>query len=153
MYPSNICPGPGNIWLWICHPYAYLMQNLSLIPLPYTELGNPFDTIGARMPCRVCWKNSCYSKGPTWSDSFNANIGSQKYALGLEILTKTFEITRVWFGDLNFGTFCLISLDSLHIFQNWFLHWNRELEPVVLSTMSPINGTKKCLSYKGPIWS
>ena len=54
-----------------------------------------------------------------------------------------------------------ISQDSVHIFQNRFLRWNRGLKPVVLSTMNPIirriffrtyNGvldfknTKKCKS-------
>ena len=37
----------------------------------------------------------------------------------------------------------------MHIFQNRFLHCNREFKPVVLSTMNPINGTKIFLSYKG----
>ena len=34
-------------------------------------------------------------------------------------------------------------------FSNRFLRWNRELKPVVLSTMNPINGTNFFLSYKG----
>ena len=49
----------------------------------------------------------------------------------------------------NFGTIWPIFQDPVHIFQNRFLRWNRELKPVVLSTMNPINGTKFFLSYKG----
>ena len=56
---------------------------------------------------------------------------------------------KVWFGDLNFDTFLLISQGLLQIFKNRFLRWNRELKPVVLSTMNPINGSKIFLSYKG----
>ena len=41
---------------------------------------------------------------------------------------------------LNFDLFRLISRDSVHIFQNWFLHWNRWFKPFVLSTMNPIIG-------------
>ena len=49
----------------------------------------------------------------------------------------------------NFGTFWPIFQDPVHIFQNQFLRWNRELKPVILSTMNPINGTNFFLSYKG----
>ena len=56
---------------------------------------------------------------------------------------------KVWFGILNFDTLLLVSRDSMNIFQNRFLYWHRDLKPVVLSTMNPINGTKIFLSYKG----
>ena len=56
---------------------------------------------------------------------------------------------QVWFGDLIFGMFCLISQDPVHIFQNRFLCWNRELKPVDLSTINPKNKTNFFLSYKG----
>ena len=59
------------------------------------------------------------------------------------------KIFQIWFGDQNLDIFWLISRDSVRIFQNRFLRWNRELKPVVLSTMNPINGTNKFLSYKG----
>ena len=58
----------------------------------------------------------------------------KKYAPGPKILAKTSKIMRVWFGDLIFGTICLISQDPVHIFQNRFLRWKL----VVLSTMNPI---------------
>ena len=45
----------------------------------------------------------------------------EKYARGLEILTKMSKNMQVWFGDLNFGTFLLISLDSGHAFQYRFV--------------------------------
>ena len=38
----------------------------------------------------------------------------------------------------KFDTFWPISQDSVHIFQNRFLRWNREFEPVDLNTMNPI---------------
>ena len=47
-----------------------------------------------------------------------------------------------------FETFWQISRDLVHIFSNRFLSSNRELKPVVLSTMNPIN-EKKNLSEKG----
>ena len=50
--------------------------------------------------------------------SFNAKIGFEKYAPGPEILAKTSKIMQVLFSDLIFGTFCLISRDPVHIFQN-----------------------------------
>ena len=62
---------------------------------------------------------------------------------------KTSKIMQVWSGDLIFGTFCLISQDPVHIFQNRFLRWNRELKPVDLSTINPKNKTIFFLSYKG----
>ena len=81
---------------------------------------------------------SWYSKRPAWAHGFNAKIGFEKYAPGPEILTKTSQNMKVWFGYLNFGTNCLISLDPVHIFQNRFLRWNRELKPIVLSTINPM---------------
>ena len=56
-------------------------------------------------------------------------------------MAKTSQNMQVMFGDLNFGTFWLISRDPGQIFQNRFLCWNRELKPVVLSTINLINGT------------
>ena len=88
----------------------------------------------------LCW-GSLYSKRPAWDDGFYAKIGFEKFALGEEILAKTCKNMKVWFGNLNFGIFCLIYQDSLHIFQKWFLHWNSELMPVILSTMNHQNGT------------
>ena len=48
-----------------------------------------------------------------------------------------------------FETFWPISQDSVHIFQNRFLRWNRGLKPVILSTMKPIIGGIIFLTYKG----
>ena len=50
--------------------------------------------------------------------------------------------------SIKFWVFWLISQDSMHVFQNRFLCWNRKLKPVVLSTMNPIKGTTFFLSYK-----
>ena len=86
---------------------------------------------------------------PAWTHGFNAKIGFKKYAPSPEISAKMSKILQIWFGDLNLDTFNLISQDSVHIFQNRFLHWNRGFEPVVLSTMNPRNLTKIFLSYKG----
>ena len=38
--------------------------------------------------------------------------------MGPELLAKTLQNMQVWFGDLDFGTFWLISWDLVHIFQN-----------------------------------
>ena len=45
-------------------------------------------------------------------------IGFEKCALSPEISAKTPEILQVGFGNRNLDTFCLISWDSVHIFQN-----------------------------------
>ena len=56
---------------------------------------------------------------------------------------------QVWFGDLIFGTFCLISRDPVHIFQNRSLRWNRGFKPVVLNTINPIIGRIFFRTYIG----
>ena len=48
------------------------------------------------------------------------------------------QILLVWFGRPISDTFLVISRDSVHIFQNRFLRWNREFKPVDLNTMNPI---------------
>ena len=78
---------------------------------------------------------------PAWTHSFNAKIGFEKYEPRLEISVKMYQVLLVWFGKPIFDTFMLISWDSVHVFQNRFLHWNSESEPVNLNTMSPIIGT------------
>ena len=69
--------------------------------------------------------------------------------MGPEILAKTSQNMKVWFGHRNLGAFWPISQDLMHIFQNRFLPQNRDLKPVVLSNINLINGTKFFLSYKG----
>ena len=96
-----------------------------------------------------CLWASWYSKRPAWAHGFNAKNGFEKNASGPEILAKKSQNNEVWYGDLNFGTFSPISWDPMRFFQNRFLRWNRELKPVVLSTMKPINGTNFFLTYKG----
>ena len=71
--------------------------------------------------------------------------------MGPELLAKMLQNMQVWFGDLDFGTFCLVSWDLVHTFQNRFLHWNRELKLVILSTMNLINGTFFFLVIKGSV--
>ena len=94
-----------------------------------------------------------YSKWPAWAHGFNAKIGFEKYASGPEIFTKMCTNLGCQTKPSYFETFWPISRDSVRIFQNRFLRWNRELKPVILSTMKPINGTKKNLTHKGPIWT
>ena len=60
---------------------------------------------------------SWYSKRLAWAHGFNTKIGFEKYEPGSEILAKMSQNLKVWFGDLIFGTFCLISRDQVHIFQ------------------------------------
>ena len=76
---------------------------------------------------KLFWlEGAWYSNWPAWAHGFNTKIGFAKYAPGPNILAKTSKIMQAWFGD------------PVNIFQNWFLCWNRELKPVVLSTMNPI---------------
>ena len=82
------------------------------------------------------------------SSLFQCKNRLEKYLLSPKILAKMTQNIKFWFGDLNLGTFWPISQDQMHIFQNRFLRWNRELKPVVLSTMKPINETKNFLPYK-----
>ena len=58
---------------------------------------------------------------------------------------------QVWFGDLIFGTFCLISRDLVHIFQNRFLRWNHGFKPVVLNTTRP-NASACCWSFSSLVF-
>ena len=84
-------------------------------------------------------------------NGFNGKIGFKKYGTGPEILAKTSKIMQVWFGDLIFGTFCLISWDPVHIFKNRFLRWNPGFKPVVLSTINPIIRRIFFRTYKGAL--
>ena len=92
---------------------------------------------------------SWYSKRPAWAHGFNTKIGFEKYAPGPEILNNLCRNSGSQTKPSYFGTFWSISLDPVHIFQNRFLRWNRELKPVVLSTMNPINRTKKIWVIEG----
>ena len=59
------------------------------------------------------------------------------------------QILLVWFGRPILDTFLIISWDSVHIFQNRFLRWNRESKPVDLNTMNPTIWTIFFFTYKG----
>ena len=43
------------------------------------------------------------------------------YAPGTELLAKMSKNMQVWFGNLIFGMFCLISRDPLHIFKKLYI--------------------------------
>ena len=92
---------------------------------------------------------SRYSNQTAWTHDFNAKIEFEKYAPSPEISVKMCQILVVWCGRRIFDTFLLISWDSLHIFQNWFLRWNRESKPVNLNTMNPIIWTIFFSPFKG----
>ena len=62
----------------------------------------------------------------------------ETHASKSNLLAKMCQILVVWFGRSILDTFLIISWDSVHIFQNRFLCWNRESEPVNLNTMNPI---------------
>ena len=66
-----------------------------------------------------------------------------------EISAKMCQSLLVWFGRPILETFLVISWDSVHIFQNWFLRWNCESEPVDLNTMNPTIRTTFFFTYKG----
>ena len=61
------------------------------------------------------WR-SWYSKRPARAHGLNAKIGFKNKAPSPKILAKTSENMQVWFGDLNFGSFWLISKDSVLCF-------------------------------------
>ena len=92
---------------------------------------------------------SWYSNRPAWAHGFNAKIGFEKYAPSPEISAKMCQILLVWFGRPILDTFLIISWDSVHIFQNRFLRWNRESKPVDLNTMNPIIWTIFFSPFKG----
>ena len=80
--------------------------------------------------------------------SMQKTVLTNMHALGPEILTKVCQNSGCQTKPSYFETFWPISRDSVRIFQNRFLHWNRELKSVVLSTIKPINETKKVLPHK-----
>ena len=80
---------------------------------------------------------------------FQRKIGFEKYAPSPEISAKMCQILLVWFGMPILDSFLVISWDSVHIFQNRFLRWNGEIEPVDLNTMNPIIRTIFSPTYKG----
>ena len=88
-------------------------------------------------------EGSWYSKWPAWDHGFNAKIGFEKYAMSPKIFTKMCQNSGRQTKPGYFETFWQISQDLVHIFSNRFLSSNRELKPVVLSTMNPINEKKK----------
>ena len=90
-----------------------------------------------------------YSKWPAWAHDFNAKIGFEKYAPGPKIFIKMCQHLGRQTKPAYFEMFWPISQDPLHIFQNRFLRWTRELKPVILSTINLINGTNFFSSYKG----
>ena len=81
---------------------------------------------------------SWYSNRAARTHGSNAKIGFEKYAPSPKILPKKCPKSAFQTKPAKFDTFWPISRDSVHIFQNRFLRWNRESEPVVLNTMNPI---------------
>ena len=76
-------------------------------------------------------------------------MGFEKYTSDPEILFKIYQNLNRQTKPSNFDTFWPISWDPMHIFQNRFLHWNREIKQVVLSMMKPINKNTFFSPYKG----
>ena len=92
---------------------------------------------------------SWYSKRPACAYGFNAKIWFEKYTMSPEILTKMCQNLGCQTKPAYFETFWPISQDSVHNFQKRFLHWNRGLKPIVLSTMKPIIRGIIFWTYKG----
>ena len=72
---------------------------------------------------KIC---SIYKVHGTQNDRLALTVSTQKsdfekYGMVPEILAKTLQNMQVWFCDLDFVTFWLISWDPVHIFQNQFL--------------------------------
>ena len=68
----------------------------------------------------------------------------EKSASSPEISAKMCQIFPVSFGWQILDSFLVISWDSVHIFQNRFLHWNRESE-----YHEPHNPNNFFFTYKG----
>ena len=94
---------------------------------------------------------SWYSNRGVRTHGSNAKIGFEKYAPSPKILPKKCPKSALQTKPAKFDTFW-ISRDSVHIFQNRFLRWNRELKPVGLSIMNPLIG-KLFLTLKRGSWN
>ena len=92
---------------------------------------------------------SWYSNRPAWTHGFNAKIGFKKYAPSPKISPKKCQKLAFQTKPAKFDTFWPLSLASMHIFQNRFLRWNHEYEPVDLNTMNPIIQRFFFLTYIG----
>ena len=114
-----------NFWFKSFLRTPSFLQSLALTPLK------------VRKKLFRLW-GSWYSNRPTWTHGFSAKIIFEKYATSPEISSKMCPILLVWFGRPILDTFLVISWDSVHIFQNRFLCWNRESKSVDLNTMNPI---------------
>ena len=67
----------------------------------------------------LAYKESYSGDGKTHragAHGFNAKIGFKNYSQSPKILAKTSANMPVWFGDINFGIFWLISWVSVHSF-------------------------------------
>ena len=84
-----------------------------------------------------------YSKRPSRCHGFNAKIGLKNGPLWAEIFEKNQNGVAVWFGGPCLKTFLQISRARVVRFSNRFLHWNRGIETVVLSTIKGTNGVFK----------
>ena len=95
------------------------------------------------------FRQNCQSYPKYFNKAFYEKIGFEKYASDPEILVKMYQNLTRQTKPSNFDTFWPISRDRKHIFQNRFLRWNREIKPVVLSIMKPINKKTFFSPYKG----
>ena len=84
-----------------------------------------------------------YPKRPPWSHGFNAKIGLKNGPPWAEIIEKKQNGITVWFGMACLKTFLQVSRPTVVRFSNRFLHWNRGIEAVVLSTIRGTNGVFK----------
>ena len=129
---------------------------LDSLPLPYVWTDTTFVVFLHSMWLSYGSGTSLW--GNFWSDDFVFNMlwplilmkihFSWKLITGSEKMEPFDVLNMVIF---SFGaafqakyqkihTFLTISQDSVHIFKNQFLRWNRGFKPVVLSTITPIIG-------------
>ena len=112
--------------------------------LPFSSLKKFLDPfIGQK------YNSSAYRLHGTQNDRLELTVSTQKSDLKNMQRVPRYWPKRLKICRFGLATQNLISQDPVHIFQNRFLRCNRELKPVILTTMKPINGTNLRLSYKG----
>ena len=100
--------------------------------------------------CRMSpnfWKSclNCQNSQQTYLSLDTTLPKHKNYRTGPSAFSNSGRQTK----PVRFWTFWPISQDSVHTFQNQFLHWNRGFKPVILSTINPINWTNFFLVVKG----
>ena len=118
-------------------PSALLCSSLPAILVFWGHFRGSWEKLSYFLNLR--WYLLLYSKRPPWSHSFNAKIGLKNGPPWAEIIEKKQNGVAVWFGMPCLKTFLQVSWPTVVCFSNQFLHWDRGIEAVVLSTIRGMN--------------